>query len=137
MQKVWLITGGSSGLGRQLVELALERGDRVAAVVRRAETLDDLQQQYGSALKIDAFDITNADRVQQTINSVATAWDRIDVLVNNAGYVLRGAAEEVSDAQIERQFAVNLLAPIQVTRCALRQMRKQQSGRIVQISSMG
>jgi short-subunit dehydrogenase len=132
-----LITGASSGLGRQLAELALERGDRVAAVARHADALDDLRQRYASALMVDAFDIRNAERVQQTINSVATAWGKIDVLVNNAGYVLRGAAEEVSDVQIERQFEVNLLAPIQVTRCVLPQMRKQRGGRIVQISSMG
>ncbi|CAB3745883.1 SDR family oxidoreductase [Paraburkholderia solisilvae] len=137
MQKVWLITGASSGLGRQLVELTLARGDRVAAVVRKADALADLQQRYGNALTVEAFDIRDTDRMQQTINSVATAWGKIDVLVNNAGYVLRGAAEEVSDAQIERQFAVNLLAPIQVTRCVLPQMRKQRGGRIVQISSMG
>ncbi|CAB3761883.1 SDR family oxidoreductase [Paraburkholderia humisilvae] len=137
MQKVWLITGASSGLGRQLVELALERGERVAAVVRRPHALDELQQRYGNRLTVETFDIRNTERVQQTINSVATAWGKIDVLVNNAGYVLRGAAEEVSDAQIERQFAVNLLAPIQVTRCILPLMRKQRGGRIVQISSMG
>jgi NAD(P)-dependent dehydrogenase (short-subunit alcohol dehydrogenase family) len=137
LQKAWLITGASSGLGRQLVELALERGDRVAAVVRDAVTLADLKRQYGNALAIEVFDIRNTDRVQQTVNSVATAWGKIDVLVNNAGYVLRGAAEEVSDVQIERQFEVNLLAPIQVTRCVLPQMRKQRGGRIVQISSMG
>lgn len=137
MQNVWLITGASSGLGRQLVELALERGDRVAAVIRRESALEDLQQQYGNALTVEVFDIRNTDRIQQAVNSAATAWGKIDVLVNNAGYVLRGAAEEVSDVQIERQFEVNLLAPIQVTRCVLPQMRKQRGGRIVQISSMG
>jgi NAD(P)-dependent dehydrogenase (short-subunit alcohol dehydrogenase family) len=132
-----LITGASSGLGRQLTELALERGDRVAAVVRRENALEDLQRQYGNTLTVEVFDIRNTERVQQTVHSVATAWGRIDVLVNSAGYVLRGAAEEVSDSQIERQFEVNLLAPIQVTRCVLPQMRKQRAGRIVQISSMG
>ena len=135
MPKTWFITGASSGFGRQLTELLLQRGDRVAATVRKPDALQDLAAKHGERLWTAILDVTDAAAVRNVINRAFAELQRIDVVVSNAGYALFGAAEEVSDAQIERQINTNLLGSIQVARAAIPNLRRQGGGRIIQISS--
>jgi NAD(P)-dependent dehydrogenase (short-subunit alcohol dehydrogenase family) len=135
MSKTWFITGTSSGFGRQLTELLLERGDRVVATVRSADALSDLANRYGSHLRIKALDVTDSAAIRKIVDEAFTEVHRIDVVVSNAGYVLLGAAEEVSDPQIERQLNTNLLGSIRLARAVIPRLRSQGGGRIIQISS--
>ena len=135
MSKTWLITGASSGFGRQLAELLLERGHRVAATVRKRDAIQDLAARYGERLWPTVLDVTDGAAVHNVINQAFAELRRIDVVVSNAGYALFGAAEEVADAQIERQIATNLLGSIHVARAAIPHLRQQGGGRIIQISS--
>ena len=137
MPKTWLITGASAGLGRTMTEKLLARGDRVVGTLRRAGALDDLAARYGDNLRIATLDVTDTSAVRTTIRDAFTAMGRIDVVVSNAGYGLFGAAEEVSDAQIDRQIATNLTGSIQVIRASLPHLRDQGGGRIMQVSSEG
>lgn len=133
----WLITGASSGLGLSMTQKLLARGDRVAACVRRADALSDLQAQYGGQLHLCRFDMTDTVALRGEIDRAFSTLGRIDRVVSNAGYGLFGAAEEVSDAQIERQIATNLTGSIQLVRAVLPWLRAQGGGRIVQVSSEG
>lgn len=135
--KVWFITGTSSGLGRQLTELLLAKGERVAATARNVSSLDDLQTRYGKQLWVRPLDVTNFPSVHQVVGEAFGDLGRVDVIVSNAGYALFGAAEEVSDEQISHQINTNLIGSIQIIRAALPHLRAQGGGRILQISSMG
>jgi len=137
MAKTWFITGTSSGFGRQLVEQVLERGDRVAATARRTGSLDDLAAAYGDRLWRASLDVTDTPRTREVVAKAFDDLGRIDVVVSNAGYGLFGAAEEVSDEQLDRQVATNLLAPIHLARAVIPRLRAQGGGRIVQVSSVG
>jgi NAD(P)-dependent dehydrogenase (short-subunit alcohol dehydrogenase family) len=133
--KVWLITGSSSGFGRSLVEAVLKKGDRVVATARKPEQLNDLIQQYPETIHTVRLDVTNLQEVQAAIESALNQYDRIDVLVNNAGYASAGAIEEFSDEDIRRQFETNVFGALNVTRAVLPTMREQRSGHILNISS--
>jgi NAD(P)-dependent dehydrogenase (short-subunit alcohol dehydrogenase family) len=135
--KTWFITGTSSGFGRLLTEKLLARGDRVAATLRRMNALDDLKATYGDRLWIASLDVTDHDAVRRTVDRAFTELGRIDTVVNNAGYGLFGAAEEVSDEQIRHQIDTNLIGSIQVIRAALPHLRAQGGGRVLQVSSEG
>ncbi|MBR9906293.1 MAG: SDR family oxidoreductase [Gammaproteobacteria bacterium] len=137
MAKTWLITGTSTGLGRLLTERQLERGDRVIATLRRKGSLDDLLALHDDRLQIQTFDVTDTSTMRDAVSQAFTTFDRIDVVVSNAGYGLFGAAEEASDEQIERQIATNLTGSIQFLRAVLPHLREQGGGRIVQVSSEG
>ena len=135
--KTWLITGASSGLGRLMCESLLARGDRVVASVRRKHALDDMRAQYGDNLQLIVLDISETARIKPAIDSAFARAGRIDVVVSNAAYGLFGAAEELSDAQIERQIATNLTGSVQLIRAVIPFLREQGGGRIVQVSSEG
>lgn len=137
MPKNWFITGASSGLGRLLTERLLARGDRVVATVRRPGVLDSLLSQYSDSLHVLTLDVTDTHAVRAVTAEAFARLGHIDVVVSNAGYGLFGAAEEVSDAQIERQIATNLTGSIQLIRAVLPHLRLQRAGRIVQLSSEG
>ncbi|MBY2934773.1 SDR family oxidoreductase [Rhizobium leguminosarum] len=137
MGKTWMITGASSGFGRIMTEKLLARGDRVAATVRKPAALDDLKSHYGDNLWIATLDVSDDGAVRSVVDAAFGAMGRIDVVVNNAGYGLFGAAEEVSDEQIRHQIDTNLVGSIQVIRAALPHMRAQGGGRILQVSSEG
>lgn len=137
MQTTWFITGTSSGLGRELTEQLLARGDRVAATLRQPHALADLQERYGDRLWIARLDVTDSTAVRQVMADAFAALGRIDVVVSNAAYALFGAGEELGDAQIEQQIATNLTGSIQVIRAALPHLRAQGGGRILQVSSEG
>jgi NAD(P)-dependent dehydrogenase (short-subunit alcohol dehydrogenase family) len=134
--KTWLITGTSSDHGRLLAERLLQRGDRVVATLRREGALDEVKKQHDDRLHVLTLDVTDIRAVHTNIAAAFEAMGRIDVVVNNAGYGLIGAAEEVTDEQIDRQIATNLTGSIQVIRAALPHLRRQGDGRIVQVSCL-
>ena len=136
-QRTWLITGISSGFGRHLAQQLLARGDRVAGTVRKPDAADDLAARYGGQLRVFRLDVTDTVRVRQVADAAFAELGRIDVVVNNAGYGLFGAAEELTDEQILAQVNTNLVGSIQVTRAVLPHLRAQGGGRILQISSYG
>lgn len=135
--KTWLITGASSGLGRLMCETLLARGDRVFASVRREAVLDDIREQYGERLQVLVLDLSSTATIRPAIEAAFAQAGRIDIVVSNAAYGLFGAAEELSDTQIERQIATNLTGSIQLIRSVIPFMRLQGGGRIVQVSSEG
>ncbi|MGG5214572.1 MULTISPECIES: SDR family oxidoreductase [Rahnella] len=137
MTKTWFITGTSTGLGRLLTGQLLLRGDRVIATLRKPGALDDLLASYGDRLQILMLDITDTSAIRTAVGAAFAKAGRIDVVVSNAGYGLFGAGEEVSDGQIERQIATNLVGSIQLIRAVLPHLRTQGGGRIVQVSSEG
>jgi NAD(P)-dependent dehydrogenase (short-subunit alcohol dehydrogenase family) len=135
--KTWLITGTSSGFGRQLTELLLERGDRVAATARRPESLDDLKAAYGEQLWTAALDVTDTAKIREVTGRAFAELGTVDVVISNAGYGLFGAAEELTDEQIDRQIATNLTGSIQLARAVIPHLRAQGGGRIIQVASIG
>jgi NAD(P)-dependent dehydrogenase (short-subunit alcohol dehydrogenase family) len=135
--KTWFITGASSGIGRSVAEKLLARGDRVAATVRRPAALDDLRAAHGERLRVVTLDLTDTGAMRREVDEAFSAFGPIDVVLSNAGYGLFGAAEEVTDAQIERQIATNLTGSIQLVRACLPHLRRQGGGRVLQTSSEG
>lgn len=135
--RVWFITGSSTGFGRSLTEAVLKHGDRVVATARKPEQLGDLVDQYPETAKAIRLDVTNPNEVRDAINSALDTFGRIDVVVNNAGYGALGAIEEVSEDAIRHQFETNVFGALDVMRAVLPVMRKQRSGHILNISSVG
>jgi NADP-dependent 3-hydroxy acid dehydrogenase YdfG len=135
--RTWFITGVSSGFGRALAEQLLERGERVAGTARRLDAIRDLVASYPESFWLRALDVTDTPMIRRVVNEAFAHFGRIDVIVNNAGYGLVGAAEEVTDEQIRHQFDTNVLGSIQIIRAVLPHLRAQGSGRILQLSSMG
>lgn len=133
----WFITGVSSGFGRHLAEQLLERGDRVAGTARRMESLADLAGRYPQQFWLRSLDVTDTPAIRRVVNEAFGHFGRIDVIVNNAGYGLVGAAEELTDEQIRHQIDTNIIGSIQVVRAVLPHLRAQGGGRILQLSSMG
>ncbi len=136
-QRTWFITGSNSGFGRLMTEQLLERGDRVAATARDTASLGDLVQRYGDRIWTARLDVTDRARIRTVVERAFAELGRIDVIVNNAGYGLFGAAEELTDAQIEHQLATNLVGPIQILRAAVPHLRAQGGGRVIQLSTYG
>lgn len=137
MTKTWFITGASRGMGRELVEQLLARGDTVAATLRRPEQLDDLAAQYGERLWRRTLDVTDAEDVRAAVDEAFAAHGRIDVVVSNAGYGVFGVAEDLTDEHIDQLIATNLTGSIQLARTVLPHLRRQGGGLIMQMSSMG
>jgi NAD(P)-dependent dehydrogenase (short-subunit alcohol dehydrogenase family) len=136
-QRVWLITGISSGFGRHLAEQLLDRGDHVVGTVRRPESVAELQEKFPDLLRIEVLDVRDTEALRAVVERTVADLGRIDVAINNAGYGVFGAAEEVSDEQLEGVLATNLTACIQLIRAVLRHMRAAGGGRIIQLSSYG
>jgi NAD(P)-dependent dehydrogenase (short-subunit alcohol dehydrogenase family) len=133
----WFITGASRGLGRELTEQALRRGDRVAAALRRPEQLDDLAERYGSSLSRHQLDVTDIDQIDRAVAEAFEAHTRIDVVISNAGTGIFGTAEDLSDDQVDRAIATNLVGSMQLARRTVPHLREQGGGTFVQMSSMG
>ncbi|TDF65303.1 oxidoreductase [Cupriavidus sp. L7L] len=134
--KVWFITGASRGFGLVLTRAALARGDRVVATARRPETITGAVGAHDNLLPV-ALDVTSEAQAIAAAEAAVARFGRIDVLVNNAGYGLLGAVEEASAREVEQQFATNVFGVLNVTRAVLPQMRRQRSGHVVNISSIG
>jgi NAD(P)-dependent dehydrogenase (short-subunit alcohol dehydrogenase family) len=137
MSRTWLITGTSSGFGRELTAAVLDRGDRVAATVRRLVALDDLAAAHPDRLFRYTLDVRDAAAVRSVVDRAFADLGRIDVVVSNAGYALLGAAEECTQEQTSAQLETNVLGSIHLARCAVPHLRAQGGGRILQLSSMG
>jgi NAD(P)-dependent dehydrogenase (short-subunit alcohol dehydrogenase family) len=135
--RTWLITGVSSGFGRHLTEQLLERGDRVVGTVRETGKVTDLIERYPEAYHAELLDVTDTAAIREVVERSFARLERIDVIISNAGYGLFGAAEELTDEQVERIVATNLVGPIQLIRAVLPHLRAQGGGRIIQISSYG
>jgi len=136
-QHTWFITGVSSGFGREMTEQLLERGDRVVGTVRDTGKVTDLRERYAEAFHAEILDVTDTAALRDVVERSFARLERIDVIVSNAGYGLFGAAEELSDEQIDRMIATNLVGSIQLIRAVLAHLRAQGGGRIIQISSYG
>ncbi|MFJ1761359.1 SDR family oxidoreductase [Amycolatopsis sp. NPDC088138] len=132
----WFVTGASGGLGHHIAEEALRHGDRVTATARRAAALDDLAEAHGDRLTVETLDLTRPADVTAVVERTLRSGP-VDVVVNNAGYAVVGAAEEMTAEQVRDQIEVLLLAPMLITRAFLPSMRERGGGRIIQISSMG
>jgi NAD(P)-dependent dehydrogenase (short-subunit alcohol dehydrogenase family) len=137
MTRTWFVTGASRGMGRELVEQVLARGDRVAATLRRPDQLDDLVGRYGDRLWVRALDVTDTGRLRAVVDEAFAAHERIDVVVSNAGYGVFGTAEDLADAQIDRMIATNRTCSIQLARAVVPHLRAQGGGLLMQMSSMG
>jgi NAD(P)-dependent dehydrogenase (short-subunit alcohol dehydrogenase family) len=135
--KVWFITGTSKGFGRVWAEAALERGGRVAATARDVATVRALEERYGDRALALALDVTDKSAVSAAVAQTIARFGRIDVAINNAGYGLFGAVEEVSEAEARAQMETNFFGALWVTQAVLPQMREQKSGHIIQVSSIG
>jgi NAD(P)-dependent dehydrogenase (short-subunit alcohol dehydrogenase family) len=136
-QRTWLVTGVSSGFGRELTEQLLERGDQVVGTVRDTSKVADLADRYPQQFRAEVLDVTDTQAIHEVVDRSFAGVGRIDVIVSNAGYGLFGAAEELSDAQVDHMIATNLAGSIQLIRSALPHLRSQGGGRIIQISSYG
>ncbi|UUU29774.1 SDR family oxidoreductase [Streptomyces sp. CA-210063] len=132
----WLITGVSSGFGRALTTQLLERGDRVIGTVRSLDKVTDLRKRYPDAFQAKILDVTDTTAVRAMVDE-AFASGRVDVIVSNAGYGLFGAAEELTDTQVDHIIATNLAGSITLIRAALPHLRAQAGGRVIQLSSYG
>ncbi|HEY1178562.1 MAG TPA: oxidoreductase [Phytomonospora sp.] len=135
--RVWLITGASSGFGRAIAEAALAAGDTVVLTARRVEALDDLRAAHPDRVAVLALDVTDQARVAEVVAEVVLWYGRVDVLVNNAGRGLVGAVEETTDRELRDLMDLHFFGPAALTRAVLPHMRRQGSGAIVQLSSMG
>ena len=135
--RTWFITGASRGFGRSFTQAALAAGDRVAATARDTSSLDDLASQHGGALVPIELDVTDRDAAFAAVRQAHNRLGRLDVVVNNAGYGVSGAIEELTEEQARRQIEVNLFGALWVTQAALPILRAQGSGWIVQVSSIG
>ncbi|GAA3299848.1 oxidoreductase [Dactylosporangium vinaceum] len=135
MTRRWLITGCSTGLGRALAEAVAASGQQVLATARRPETLADLRDRYPATLATCVLDVRDPDDCHNAVHAAVARYGGVDVLVNNAGAGHFGAVEEVTDAELEAQLAVNLVAPWRLTRTVLPLMRAQGHGDIVMVSS--
>lgn len=135
--RVWFITGCSTGLGRSLSKAVLASGDRLVVTARKLEQVQDLVNNYPEHAFATYLDVTYPDDVREAVTYAIKTFGRIDVLVNNAGYGLMGAIEEVEDSEIRRQFETNVFGALNVIQAVLPYMRAQQSGHILNISSGG
>ncbi|MEO3810999.1 SDR family NAD(P)-dependent oxidoreductase [Sphaerisporangium sp. B11E5] len=135
MSKVWFVTGSSRGLGRNFVEAALSRGDKVAATARTAASLDELVAAYGEAVFPLELDVTDRAAVFGTVKRAREHFGRLDVIVNNAGYAQVGAIEETTEQELRDQLETNLFGAVWVIQAALPHLREQRGGHIIQLSS--
>lgn len=136
-KKVWFITGASKGFGLSLVNQLLAKGEFVAATSRSSAELEQAISTATSYFLPLQMDIVNEESVKAAIDQTISSFGKIDVVVNNAGYGLLGAIEELSDAEARQNFDVNVFGSLNVIRQALPHLRQQQSGHIFNISSIG
>lgn len=137
MRKTWFITGSSRGLGRSITAAVLAKGDNVAATARSPQQLEAFVKQYPDQILALQLDVNNKAQIHKAVEQTVKHFGSIDVLVNNAGFGITGAIEEFTDEQMKSQLDVNLYAPIEITRAVLPYLRKQRSGSIFNVSSVG
>jgi NAD(P)-dependent dehydrogenase (short-subunit alcohol dehydrogenase family) len=135
--RVWFITGTSQGFGHELVRSALKRGDSVIATSRTPEKVMADFEEHSDHLLAISMDLHDSAQISSTVQKAIDHFGRIDVLINNAGHGLLGAVEEASDEEISNVYETNVFGLLRVTRAILPYLRKQHSGHIVNISSIG
>jgi NAD(P)-dependent dehydrogenase (short-subunit alcohol dehydrogenase family) len=135
--RTWFITGVSSGFGREMTQQLLARGDKVIGTVREKAKVTDLIERYPDTFTCRTLDVCDVAAIHALVDESFEGFGRIDVIISNAGYGLFGAAEELSDEDIDKIIATDLTGSIQFIRSVLPYMRKQGGGRIIQISSYG
>lgn len=135
--QTWIITGASKGFGRALAQAALNVGDQVLAAVRTPDSVADLVAGIPDRCVAMQFDAASTGGAVELVDAAVDRFGRVDVLVNNAGRALIGAAEEVTDAQLRELMDLHLFGPAALVRAVLPSMRTQGSGTIVQMSSQG
>ena len=137
MSKVWLITGSSRGLGRDLAKAVLASGDRLVATARDPEQLRDLVDHYGDRVRAIALDVADPAAARAAVATATSVFGSLDVVVNNAGYANINSIEDVAEDDFRTQFETNFFGVFHVTRAALPVLRAQRHGHIVQIASIG
>lgn len=135
-QRVWFITGCSSGFGRLLAEEVLKAGDKVVATARNIATIADLEKTYPKTARAISLDVTHRDQITAAVDQALEHFGHVDVLVNNAGYGLMAAIEEASDDEIKRVIETNVYGTVNVTRAFLPHFRARRSGHILNLSSI-
>ncbi|MFF1837418.1 oxidoreductase [Streptomyces sp. NPDC058231] len=133
----WFITGASRGFGLEIARQVLERGDSVVATARNTQGVEKDLSRYGDRVLAVALDVTDESQARAAVEAALGAFGSIDVLVNNAGRGLLGAVEETSDAALRAVYETNVFGLANVTRAVLPVMRRQRSGRILNLSSIG
>jgi NAD(P)-dependent dehydrogenase (short-subunit alcohol dehydrogenase family) len=137
MSKVWLVTGSASGLGRDIAEAVLASGDRLLATARDPHRLNDLVERYGEQVHTAALDVADEAAAKAAVAKAVDVFGRLDVVVNNAGYGDIAPFEQVSSESFRTLIDTNFFGVVYMTRAAIPVMRKQKSGCILQISSVG
>jgi NAD(P)-dependent dehydrogenase (short-subunit alcohol dehydrogenase family) len=137
MSKVWLVTGSANGLGRNVAEAVLVSGDRLVATARDPRRLEDLVKKYGSQVRTAPLDVADEAAARAAVQVAVAAFGRLDVVVNNAGYGDVAPFEQLSSERFKAVLDTNFYGVVNVTRAALPIMRRQKSGWILQISSVG
>jgi NAD(P)-dependent dehydrogenase (short-subunit alcohol dehydrogenase family) len=137
MSKVWLVTGSASGLGRNIAEAVLASGDRLVATARDPRRLEDLVEKYGDRVRTAPLDVADEAAAHAAVQAAVDAFGRLDVVVNNAGYGDVAPFEQLGSERFKAVIDTNFYGVVNVTRAALPIMRKQKSGCILQISSVG
>jgi short-subunit dehydrogenase len=139
MKKTWMVTGASRGLGAKIARAILAHGDNLVATARNEHSLRNVADSATDASQILALslDVTSEEQAKAAVEAATDRFGRIDVLVNNAGYGLLGSIEESSAAEVEAVYRTNVFGLLNVTRAVLPIMRKQQSGHILNMSSLG
>jgi NAD(P)-dependent dehydrogenase (short-subunit alcohol dehydrogenase family) len=137
MAKVWLVTGSASGLGRDIADAVLASGDRLVATARDHRRLNDLAEKYGDQVRTAPLDVADEKAAEASVQTAVDAFGRLDVVVNNAGYGDIAPFEQLTSERFKALMDTNFYGVVNVTRAALPIMRKQKSGCILQISSVG
>jgi NAD(P)-dependent dehydrogenase (short-subunit alcohol dehydrogenase family) len=137
MSKVWLVTGSSRGLGLEIAKAVLAAGGRLVATARDPKQLQPLVAKHGDRVRAVALDVTQPDQARAAVEVARSAFGRLDVVVNNAGYANVNSIEDVAEEDFRAQIETNFFGVVNVTRAALPLLRAQRSGHVVQISSIG
>lgn len=136
-KKIWLITGISSGLGKALAESVIATGDFVIGTFRKQSQVDEFNKKYSNRAFSILLDIADEQSIERNVEKLVSKFDRIDVLVNNAGVGFVGAIEETSMEETRKVFEANFFGTLKLTQAILPHMRNEKNGHIVQISSHG
>lgn len=127
MDKVWLVTGSASGLGRNIAEAVLESGDRLVATARDPKRLDDLVNKFGERVRAVSLDVADESAAQAAVQVALDAFGCLDVVVNNAGFGDIAPFEQLSSERFKAVIDTNFYGVVNVTRAAVPHMRKQRS----------
>lgn len=134
--KTWLITGCSSGFGKNLAETLLSEGEQVVVTARKPETIQHFAEKYPQTALCVGLDVTKKDTIDAAVKEAIEKFGKIDILINNAGYCLRGAVEECTEEEIYAEFNTNFFGAVRMIQAVLPHMRKAGTGAIINYSSI-